>query len=94
MRPRTAAILYSLGNFGTDLATIPLQVGIIGSVSLDPAGGVSGVAWEPIARVEVEGGVSVRPLDAVVANEASPGPYAEELGRLDRLLGTVWRRAR
>ena len=92
--PRVAAILYSLGNFGTDLATIPLQVGIVGSVSLDPRGGVSGLGWAPVARVVEDGTTRVVPMDDLVLNAGSTGPYAEESARLDTLLGTRWRRSR
>ncbi len=85
---RDAAVLYSLGNFGTDLGTLPLQVGIVGSVSLDPAGGVSGLGWAPVARVGGAEGTELQPLGALLED---PG-YAEEQARLDRLLGTRWRR--
>ena len=93
-RPRTAAILYSLGDFGTDLATLPLQVGLIATASFGPAG-VSGLAWDPVATIDsagdadVAGGKSVVPLADLVEDEA----YAAELARLDQLLGTTWNSA-
>ncbi len=88
-QPRDAAILYSLGNFGTQLATLPLQVGIIGHVSLNPTGGVSGVGWEPVVSVRDAEGGRVMPLDGSVE-----GALSEESARLDRLIGASTRRTR
>lgn len=85
-RPRTAAILYSLGDFGTALATVPLQVGLLATASFGPAG-VSGLAWDPVATIDAEGGKSVVPLADLVEDEA----YAAEMARLDQLLGTAWK---
>lgn len=93
-RPRTAAVLYSLGNFGTEQPTLPLQVGVVGSVSLDPFGGVSGLGWEGVARSPSSDGWTVRPLDDRVADEGSKGDYADERQRVTQLLGTSWMRAR
>jgi hypothetical protein len=89
-RPRTAAILYSLGDFGTGLATLPLQVGIVATISLG-ASGVSGMRWDPVATVDApSGGKEIRPLDALLSD---PEMMAEAQ-RLDVLLGTTWRTAR
>jgi hypothetical protein len=89
-RPRTAAILYSLGDFGTELATLPLQVGLVATVSLD-AGGVSGMQWDPVATVDApSAGKEIRPLDSLLSD---PEMLAEAQ-RLDVLLGTRWRAAR
>lgn len=91
---RTAAVLYSLGNFGTDLGGLPLEVGLVGSVSLDPRGGVSGLGYEAVARVRSDAGVVLAPLEALAADEVEGEAYAEEAARLDRLLGTSWKRSR
>ncbi len=42
-RPRTAAVLYSLGNFSTFQPTLPCRSGLVATVSLDPD--VSGMGW-------------------------------------------------
>ncbi len=91
---RNAAVLYSLGNFGTDLSGLPLSVGLVGSVSLDPAGGVSGLGWEAVARVQGDEGSVLRPLDELARDATGDPAYAEEAARLDRLLGTSWKRTR
>lgn len=103
-RPRTAAILYSLGDFGTELATVPLQVGVIGTVSLAAGFGVTGLGWQAVASVpEAGGGQSLVPLDDLAAAEAAAeagattastdaGPYTAESARLNQLLGASWRR--
>ncbi|MCA9493893.1 MAG: CapA family protein [Myxococcales bacterium] len=87
-RPRTAAILYSLGDFGTDLATIPLQVGLIASVGVREGVGVTGLAWDPVATVRDGPDRRVVPLDDLVGDDA----YAQESERLDALLGPGWGR--
>jgi hypothetical protein len=86
--PRTAAILYSLGDFGTDLATLPLQVGLVASVSFDGVRGVTGLGWEGVASVSEGGGQRMVPLEDLLEDEA----YAAEAARLDQLLGVRWRR--
>ncbi|MEQ1568831.1 MAG: CapA family protein [Myxococcota bacterium] len=87
-RPRTAAILYSLGDFGTELATLPLQVGIVATVSLGPAG-VTGLGWRAVATVPSPTGIEVVPL----SDRSSDPSYAAEAARLDALLGTTWKLA-
>ncbi|MCB9684678.1 MAG: CapA family protein [Alphaproteobacteria bacterium] len=87
-RPRTAAILYSLGDFGTDLATIPLQVGLIASVGVRDGSGVTGLAWDPVATVTDGPDRRLIALDDLLGD----ADYAAESERLDALLGTGWRR--
>ena len=91
---RDAAILYSLGNFGSDLEGLPLEVGIVGTVSLDPEGGVSGLGWEAVARADSESGRVLRPLAELLEDEATSEEYVDEAARLDQLLGTSWKRSR
>ncbi|MBX2796835.1 MAG: CapA family protein [Myxococcales bacterium] len=93
-RRRMGAVLYSLGNFGTNLATVELQTGIVGTVSLDPMGGVSGMGWEALARVDTSDGRALRPLDELVEQEGGQGRWTDESTRLQQLLGTSWRRTR
>ena len=86
-RPRTAAILYSLGDFGTDLATVPLQVGVIAAVSVDRTG-ITGLSWDPVATITDGPDRRVVPLGDLLEDEA----YASESARLDALMGASWRR--
>ncbi len=89
-RPRTAAVLYSLGDFGTELSTLPLQVGVIATVSLRADVGVTGLGWDPVATVSASGDrKEVVPLGDLLGDEA----YAAESARLDALLGTSWKRS-
>ncbi|TNE86076.1 MAG: CapA family protein [Deltaproteobacteria bacterium] len=84
--PRTAAVLYSLGNFGTRMARLPAQVGLVASVSLDPD--VTGLGWQAAATVDGANGLEVVPLDGLTDEP----DYAEEAERLDAHLGAHWRR--
>ncbi|MBM4367023.1 MAG: CapA family protein [Deltaproteobacteria bacterium] len=81
--PRTAAVIYSLGNFATSMATIPCQVGVIATVTLGSEG-VTGLAWEPVATVD---GPSVVPLASLTGEE-----YLAEAARLEEHLGGWGRR--
>ena len=81
--PRTAAILYSLGNFGTIMHTAPCEVGLVATVSLDPD--VTGLGWAAAATV---GGPEIHPLGGLLDD---PG-LAAEAARLDDHLGTNWKR--
>ena len=82
--PRTAAVLYSLGNFGTVMATVPCQVGLVATVTLAPD--VTGLGWVAVATVD--GPTSLVPLDSVLGEP----DLAAEADRLDAHLGTGWRR--
>lgn len=84
---RDAAIFYSLGNFATRMATVELQSGLIGSVTLE--GGVTGMGWRPIVTWDGPTGREVRALDDVTADSL---PHAAELDRLTAHLGAGWRR--
>ena len=87
--PRTAAVVYSLGNFGTFMATVPCQVGIVATVDLQPGAGVSGLGWAAAAAKDApEGGLSVLPLDTLLDDQE----LAAEAERLDAHIGTVWKR--
>ena len=81
--PRTAAVLYSLGNFGTIMATVPCQVGLVASVTLDPD--VTGLGWTAVATVDDP--PWVRPL----ADLLDDGELAAESTRLEGHLGPDWR---
>ena len=86
-RERTAAVLYSLGNFATPQPTLPLQTGIVATVSLTPDGDVQGLGWAPVATTDIDG------LRTVVPAEQVEGLAMEgELRRLEAHLGTSWRR--
>ncbi|MFZ5481758.1 MAG: CapA family protein [Myxococcota bacterium] len=74
--PRTAAILYSLGNFASIMPTAACEVGIVATVSLDPD--VTGLGWAAVQNVE---GPAVVPVED-----------AEEEARLDAHLGDGWKR--
>lgn len=87
-RPRTAAILYSLGNFSSTPLTVPTEVGVVASVGLDPELGVTGIGWQAIATVSTDDGPRVVPLSALLDDPA----YAAEAARLDAHLGARWRR--
>lgn len=84
--PRTAAILYSLGNFGTAMPTIPCQVGIAATAALGD-GGVLGLGWEAAVTLE-DAGHRVEPLDAHLDDP----DLAAEAARLDAHLGAGWKR--
>lgn len=84
--PRDAAILYSLGNFGTSMPTLQTQVGMVATVSLGPD--VTGLGWEPVAAVDGESGPEVVPLSDVLDEPE----YVDESERLDVHLGSGWRR--
>jgi poly-gamma-glutamate synthesis protein (capsule biosynthesis protein) len=92
--PRTAAILYSLGNFGTEMPTLPCQVGIIATAQLG-ASGVEGLGWTPVAAIASDGRPLVVPLDALLDPESAfaaddPVAIQEELDRLTAHLGASW----
>ncbi len=82
--PRDAAILYSLGNFGTPQVGLPLEVGIVASVDLDPLG----VGWAGVAFVDDGWGPQLHPLTDLLDD----GEMAAEAARLDEHLGTGWKR--
>jgi poly-gamma-glutamate synthesis protein (capsule biosynthesis protein) len=80
---RTAAVLYSLGNAATTMATLPCQVGLLATVSLGERG-VTGLGWAPL--VSHDAVPEVRPLDEADVDEAA------ELARLTAHIGGGWRR--
>ena len=84
-RPRTAAGLYSLGNFSTFQDTMPLRSGMVATASLDPD--VTGLGWEPTIML-YEPEHRIEPL----ADNTSDPAIAAEGERLDNLLGTIWKR--
>jgi poly-gamma-glutamate synthesis protein (capsule biosynthesis protein) len=85
--PRTAAILYSLGNFGTGhMPTLQNQVGIVATVSI--RGGVTGLGWSAVASIQQDDGTTLQPLDSLLDDS----DYAAEAARLDVHLGTSWKR--
>lgn len=90
-RPRTAAILYSLGDFGTTLPTIETKTGIVATVSFGDEG-ISGLGWAAVhsERVAADqgGGQKVRPL----AELKSDTVLMAEAERLVTHLGAGWRR--
>jgi poly-gamma-glutamate synthesis protein (capsule biosynthesis protein) len=89
--PRTAAILYSLGNFGTTLPTLPCQAGMVASVAVgkDSAGATTvGLGWSAAVTVDGDDGLEVLPL----ADALDDTERADEAERLDAHLGTSWKR--
>ena len=84
--PRTAAVLYSLGNFGTAMPTIPCQVGLVATASLDPD--VTGLEWSAVATVVENGQSKILPLSDI----SEDSKYTMESDRLDVHLGTHWKR--
>jgi len=82
--PRTAAILYSLGNFGTIMATVPCQVGLVASVTV---GDGIGLGWSAVASVTGEDGPEIRALVDLLDDPE----LASEASRLDEHLGAHWR---
>jgi hypothetical protein len=86
---RVGAILYSLGNFGTDMPTVPAQVGLVTTVALAPGAGVRGLGWAAVASVsDGVSGQLVVPLDDLVDDPE----YAAEAARLWQHLGPAWKR--
>jgi poly-gamma-glutamate synthesis protein (capsule biosynthesis protein) len=85
-QPRTAAILYSLGNFGTDMPTVPCQVGLVATVSMDPD--LTGLGWAAQATVQGEQGPEILALDDMLEDP----DLADEAARLEEHLGASWRR--
>lgn len=84
---RTAAVLYSLGNFGGLMLNIASRIGLVATVSFDE-GGVSGLGWEAVAHVNIDGEPNVVPLDDLLDDEN----YAEQMARLETHLGQGWAR--
>lgn len=83
--PRTAAVLYSLGNFGTKMATTQCQAGLVATVSLNPD--VSGLGWAGAVTVDGEKGREIQPMDTLLGDSE----WATESARLDAHLGASWR---
>ncbi len=84
--PRTAAILYSLGNFQSVMPTTPCKVGLIATATLGD-GGVSGLSWLPVANV-ADPAHRLVPLEAL-----DDARWVDESARLDAHLGANWRRS-
>ncbi|MCB9671312.1 MAG: CapA family protein [Alphaproteobacteria bacterium] len=85
--PRTAAVLYSLGDFGTDIPGDPTAVGLVGTATF--AGrDVTGLGWAPVASVTEQRQAWVRPLEVLLDQPH----YLEELERIRAHLGTSWER--
>ena len=84
--PRTAAILYSLGNFGTDMPTVPCQTGLVATVSLNPD--VTGLGWAAQATFQGTDGPELLPLAELLEDP----DLADEAARLEAHLGTGWKR--
>ena len=82
---RRAAVLYSLGDFGTQTGNLPMKVGLVATVSMGD-GGVTGLGWRAVASVVEDGVPSVVPLTDVTDD----AEYAEELERIREHLGAQW----
>ena len=87
--PRTAAVLYSLGNFGAQMGSLPAQVGLVATVGIDDSG-VTGLGWNAVATIRDEGVPSLVPL----AEMLDDADYAEEHERLRAHVGEGWQRER
>lgn len=81
--PRTAAVLYSLGNFATNMYTLPCQVGVVARVTLDPD--VTGLGWSGVVTVDGAAGPEVQPLETQEGAEV-----LAEAARLGAHLGEGW----
>lgn len=79
---RTAAVLYSLGNFGSVQSAPQVAVGLAVTVSLSPD--VTGLGWSALTTVD---GPQIVPSDEVDDPE-----IVAEIGRLEDHIGTNWRR--
>jgi poly-gamma-glutamate synthesis protein (capsule biosynthesis protein) len=84
-RPRTAAVLYSLGNFSTFLFQVPIRSGLLATVSLNPD--VTGLGWTPTIMFN-DPQAHLEPL----ADHLDDPELAAESDRLDTHLGTGWKR--
>jgi poly-gamma-glutamate synthesis protein (capsule biosynthesis protein) len=85
-RERVAAILYSLGNFGTTMPTLPARVGVVATVSLDPD--VTGLAWEAVLSLDGPAGPALVPL----WEQLDVPEHRAEYERLRAHLGGSWER--
>lgn len=88
-RRRTAAVLYSLGDFVTDLAAPSLAVGVLATASFAPGGGVSGLAWDPVWSDHDGADTVTVPLATRTADHPE---LAVEADRLAGHLGPGWAR--
>lgn len=93
--PRTAAIFYSLGDFGTTLPTVQQKTGLVATVSAEPGAGVTGLGWSAVYSKSLlvngaKAGQSVLPL----AGQLKDADLAAEDRRLEQHLGAGWKRAR
>jgi poly-gamma-glutamate capsule biosynthesis protein CapA/YwtB (metallophosphatase superfamily) len=86
-RRRDAAILYSLGDFVTELPGTELATGILATVSFTEDAGVSGLAWDPIVSIHDQPVTRAVPLETLVSDPV----YAAEDARLRAHLGPGWR---
>ncbi|MCB9545241.1 MAG: CapA family protein [Myxococcales bacterium] len=83
--PRTAAILYSLGNFSNDADDrVEVEAGMVAHVRLGD-GGVLGMGWTPL--IMRHGPPRIEPL----ARHLDDPEVAEEAARMDAHLGAAWR---
>ena len=89
--PRDAAILYSLGNFDTMQPTAAVRTGIVATVSWSPDAGLTGLGWDAVTTVALDGPREVRPLDDIIDEDVD---YLLEQRRLGEHLGEHWKRAR
>lgn len=85
-RRRDAAVLYSLGDFATDLAVPQQAAGILASVSFAPGGGISGLAWDPVWS-DHDGAVT---RTVPLSSRADDADAAAEAERLRAHLGPGW----
>lgn len=92
-RPRTAAILYSLGNFGTTMPMLSQRVGLVATVSI-ASDGVTGLGWSAAVSQAIKdsGGTTTGQSVVPLADLLSDPIYAEEVQRLESHLGQRWRR--
>lgn len=87
--PRTAAVLYSLGNFGTATGLLPAtQAGVVARLSLDVAQGATGMDWTAVVSTADDDGQTLLPITDL----ADDVVWAEEQARLLQHLGPGWAR--
>lgn len=87
-KPRMAAIIYSLGNFGTTMPPTACKSGLVVTVSLDQE--VTGLGWSGAFSQDIPGqeGQTVVPLSTLTLQPV----LAAEEARLEQHLGKGWKR--
>jgi len=89
-RRRTAAVLYSLGNFGTTQPLACHEVGLVATVRLAD-GGPAGLGWAGVVSETLKSPETGQRLTSL-ADLQGDATYAAEGARLEQHLGARWKR--